>query len=227
MKRLWRKFATRLSFPPASSRRDGRDARRIRFRSGVPRGFSLTELLLALALLGILLAVSVPLAADTVAKERLHAAGWETTALLRGLRQQAVTEGVGFGLRFVPVNGTWSYSIYRDGNGNGILTADIVSGRDPLVRGPVGGEDLHEGIRFGLPESPVPQIPPGSGAIPNPSDPIKFGGSNIISFSPVGSISSGTLFLTDGRRVLAVVVFGPTGRIRTQRFDPGTGWQAP
>jgi hypothetical protein len=126
----------------------------------------------------------------------------------------------------VPRGSSWSHSLYRDGNGNGILTAEILSGKDPLVRGPEGPETLHEGIHFGLPDSPIPQVPPGTGPISNPADPIKFGASDIISFSPTGSISSGTLFLTDGRRVLAVVVYGPTGRIRTMRFDPGEGWQA-
>jgi prepilin-type N-terminal cleavage/methylation domain-containing protein len=193
--------------------------------SGPPRGFSLTEVLIALALLGILVAVSVPLMADTVARERLYAAGWETALLLRGLRQRSVAERVGYGLRFVPRGNSWSYSLYRDGNGNGILTADILSGRDPQLRGPDTPENLHEGVRFGLPDSSVPQVPPGTGPIPNPGDPIKFGASDIISFSPTGSISSGTLFLTDGRRVLAVVVYGPTGRIRTARYDPGEGWQ--
>jgi prepilin-type N-terminal cleavage/methylation domain-containing protein len=198
---------------------------RSRLTSGPPRGFSLMEVAIGLAVLGILVALSVPLLADTVARERLHAAGWETAVLLRGLRQRAVSEQVGYGLRFVPSGGIWRYSLYRDGNGNGILTADILAGKDPLLGGPVGPESLHEGIRFGLPESPVPEVPPGTGPIPNPADPVKFGGSDIISFSPSGSISSGTLFLTDGRRALAIVVYGPTGKIRTMRFDPGEGWR--
>jgi hypothetical protein len=181
--------------------------------------------LLGLALLGILITISVPLVADTVARERLHAAGWETAILLRGLRQQSVSERTGFGLRFVRSGGSWSYCLYRDGNGNGIRTADILSGKDPLVRGPEDPGMQHEGIRFGLPEGQIPQVPPGSGPILDPSDPVKFGGSDIIGFSPSGSISSGTLYLTDGRRVLAVVVYGPTGRIRSFRFDPEAGWR--
>lgn len=194
-------------------------------RTGPPHGFSLPEVLLGLALLGILITISVPLVADTVARERLHAAGWETAILLRGLRQQSVSERTGFGLRFVRSGGSWSYCLYRDGNGNGIRTADILSGKDPLVRGPENPGMQHEGIRFGLPEGQIPQVPPGSGPILDPSDPVKFGGSDIIGFSPSGSISSGTLYLTDGRRVLAVVVYGPTGRIRSFRFDPEAGWR--
>ena len=196
--------------------------------AGPPTGFSLLEVLACLALLGILVAASVPLLAETVARERLRAAGWETALLMRGLRQRAVTQRFGFGLRFVRSGGAWSYSLYRDGNGNGIRTADILAGKDPLLLGPEEPGMRHEGIRFGLPGTAVPQIPPGTGPITDPSDPVKFGGSDIISFSPSGSISGGTLYLTNGRRVMAVVVYGPTGRIRAFRFDPGPGWrQAP
>ncbi len=196
--------------------------------AGPPAGFSLVEVLACLALLGILIALAVPLLAETVARERLRAAGWETALRIRGLRQRAITECVGYGLRFIQVAGLWSCSLYRDGNGNGIRTADILAGRDTLVWGPEEPGMRHEGIRYGLPEAGIPRIPPSTGLIQNPADPVKFGPSDIVSFSPSGSISSGSLYLTDGRRVAAVVVYGPTGRIRAFRFDPATGWrQAP
>jgi prepilin-type N-terminal cleavage/methylation domain-containing protein len=194
-------------------------------RAGPSPGFSLLEALVVLALLGIVIAVSVPWVAAAVARERLRAAGFEVAVLLRGLRQRSVSERAAFGLRFVRAGESWSYSTYRDGNGNGIRTADILALRDPLLQGPEDPGSRFEGIRFGLPAAPVPEIPPGTGSIPDPADPVKFGGSDIIGFSPAGSVSGGTLYLTDGRRVLAVVVYGPTGRIRVFRFDPEGGWR--
>ncbi|HMC81694.1 MAG TPA: prepilin-type N-terminal cleavage/methylation domain-containing protein [Candidatus Polarisedimenticolia bacterium] len=197
-------------------------------RAGLPAGFSLLEILASVAILAILASISVPLLAETVARERLHAAGLETTLLFRGLRQRAVAQRVSFGLRFTPAASGWDYSLYQDGNGNGIRTADILAGRDPLVEGPRSADALHEGIRFGLPSGAIPQIPPGTGSIPNPGDPVKFGPSDIVSFSPSGTVSSGTLYLTDGRRALGVVAYGPTGRIRVFRYDPAVGvWSGP
>jgi len=193
--------------------------------AGPARGFSLVESLAGLGILGILLLFAVPLVAATVARERLHAASLETALAFRGLRQRAVTEGCSYGLRFVSSAGSWSYSLYRDGNGNGIRTADILAGRDPLVEGPENPGTRFEGIRIGLPMLPIPQVPPGTGPIPAPGDPVKFGNTNLVSFSPSGSISGGTLYLTDGTRVGAVVVFGPTGRIRLERYDPEAGWR--
>ena len=193
--------------------------------AGPARGFSLIEVLITLAVSGILLAFTLPLLADTVARERLHAASLETALQYRGLRQRAVSEGQSFGLRYVASGGRWCFSLYRDGNGNGIRTADILSGKDSLVQGPEDLGSRFEGIRIGLPVEPVPQIPPTSGLITAPEDPVKFGSSDIVSFSPSGSVSGGTLYLTDGSRVAAVVVFGPTGRIRLHRYDPGEGWR--
>jgi len=175
--------------------------------------------------MGILLAFALPLLADTVSRERLHAAALETAIQFRSLRQRAVAEGSSFGLRYVAAGGRWSFSLYRDGNGNGIRTLDILSGKDRLLGGPEDPGNRYEGIRIGLPAVTVPQIPPASGPIPAPADPVKFGSSHIVSFSPGGSVSGGTLYLTDGTRVSAVVVYGPTGRIHLARYDPRQGWR--
>jgi hypothetical protein len=52
-------------------------------------------------------------------------------------------------------------------------------------------------------------------------DPVRFGRSDLVSFTPVGSASSGTLYVTDRRHALfAVVLFGPTARLRVWRFVP-------
>lgn len=191
--------------------------------AGLPPGFSLPEVLLALALLAILVLAATPILSATVARERLLAAGREMAGRMRELRQRAVAQRCSFGIRFVRTGETWSYSIHRDGDGDGIRSADIAAGRDPLVAGPADPADLHEGIRAGLPAFPVPRIPPDSGAIPNPEDPVKFGSGDLISFSPGGTASSGTLYLTDGRRVLALVLYGGSGRVRVWRYDPERG----
>ncbi len=128
--------------------------------AGPSAGFSLPEALAGIAIFALLVSVSVPILAETVARERLHAAGLETALTLRGLRQLSVSRRVGLGLRFIRTGDRWSYSLYEDGNGNGIRTLDILSGRDPLLRGPVDPGATHEGVRFGLPQAPVPEATP-------------------------------------------------------------------
>lgn len=193
--------------------------------AGPSRGFSLPESLAATAILGILLAAAAPLVAHAVSRERLRAASLETALLFRGLRQRAVSESRSYGIRFSGSPAGWTCELVRDGNGNGIRTADILSGKDPRVHGSCDPALRHEGTRIGLPAAAIPQVPPASGPIPSPGDPVKFGGGNLVSFSPSGSVSGGTLYLTDGTGVAAVVVYGPTGRIRLFRYEPEGGWR--
>ena len=58
-------------------------------------------------------------------------------------------------------------------------------------------------------------VPPGGAPLAPGADPVRFGRSDIITFSPGGTSSSGTLYVSDGRdTVVAVVLYGGTGRIR-------------
>ena len=77
-------------------------------------------------------------------------------------------------------------------------------------------------VTLGIPPGgPYPEAPPGTDMLSAADDPVRFGRSDLVSFSPVGSASSGTIYVTDGRRGLfAVVLFGPTARLRVWRFSP-------
>jgi hypothetical protein len=109
--------------------------------------------------------------------------------------------------------------LYRDGDGDGVRSADLASGVDPLVDGPFEiGRELGP-IDFGLP-GPIPRIPPAAGEL-NPRDPIQLGSTDILSVSPLGSSSSGSLYLLGpDDRVLGAVIYGPTARVRLWSYDP-------
>jgi len=82
-----------------------------------------------------------------------------------------------------------------------VRSDDIASGHDPLI-GP--GRDLasrYEGVDFGLLDVPIPEVPPGGGTLAAASDPVRFGRSDIITFTPHGTSSSGTLYVSDGAGV--------------------------
>jgi hypothetical protein len=70
-----------------------------------------------------------------------------------------------------------------------------------------------------LPGRPVPRLPPQSGLLDRPEDPVKFGASDLISFSPAGGATAGSLYLSDGVGMVALVVNGITGRLRMFRYD--------
>jgi hypothetical protein len=51
-------------------------------------------------------------------------------------------------------------------------------------------------------------------------DPVVFGSTDVVSFSPLGDASSGSLYVSDGHGSgAAIVLYGPTARVRVYRYD--------
>ncbi len=184
------------------------------------RGVSLAEALVGIALVGMALALAVP-ATAALRSARAGAGAREVALTLQATRWRSVSEGVAHGLLFERDADGWSWTLVRDGNGNGLRTAEVGAGIDRRVGRRQRLRDRVEGVRLGLPDGPPPpRIPPSSGVLDRPEDPVRFGNTDLVGFSPLGRSSSGTVYLTDNREALfGVVLFGPTGRVRVWRFD--------
>jgi type II secretory pathway pseudopilin PulG len=185
-------------------------------------GWSLIEAIGALAVFGMLVAWVVPIAGRVIADAHAAAAAREFAVLFQALRWNSVNQNRHVGLFFEPVGSTWQWWEVRDGNGNGLRSAEIGNGTDVKTSGPHRVEAAHRGVRLGFPVGrTIPLIPPQRGVLSG-SDPIRFGRSDLISFSPRGRSSSGTLFVTDGRhRLYGVRLYGAATRIRVWRWDDG------
>jgi prepilin-type N-terminal cleavage/methylation domain-containing protein len=185
------------------------------------RGFSLAELMAALAIAAILLLIALPTIASMRIESRVAAGARELAMTFHALRWQSVATNKNHGLLFDRSENGWIWFVVQDGNGNGLRTAELRTGVDITLSGPHRIEESDGLIGLGFPPAAsLPSIPPRRGAIGKLDDPVKFGRSNLVSFSPLGSSSSGTLYLTDGRyKLYAVVLFGPTARVRVWRFD--------
>jgi prepilin-type N-terminal cleavage/methylation domain-containing protein len=184
------------------------------------RGFSLIEALLVVSVIGIAIAVSIPALARIRSASRTAAAARQVAVSFQALRWRSVAEAKVYGWQFRRDGDGWEWMMVQDGNGNGLRSAEIRDGTDRVISGPHRIERWVEQVRPGFPDLPeLPAIPPRRGSIQNLDDPVKFGRSDLISFSPGGSASSGTLYLTDGETLFAVVLFGPTARTRVWRYD--------
>lgn len=183
------------------------------------RGWSLVELLTVVALIGTILVVSLPALSNMNRIRAVRAADAELRGVLMEARFRAISESRHIGLRFVEHGNGWAYETYLDGDQDGLRTADIRSGVDVRLDGPKRLLIGSEIVRIGLPSFPIRH--PDSRRLMDPSSsPVRFGRSRICSFSPLGSSSSGSIFITDGRLTAnAIRVYGPTGRIRTMRYD--------
>ena len=155
-----------------------------------------------------------------LSRGRVTAAARDIEQEMTRLRSEAIASHRSVAMRLTWSGGRYVYAFYADGDGDGVRADDVASGHDALLRGPRDLPSSYEGIDFGLLLEAIPEVPPGSGVLPPGSDPVRFGRSDIITFTPRGTSSSGTLYVSDGRdAVAAVVVYGATGRLRIWRFD--------
>jgi len=185
------------------------------------RGFSLVELLLVLSLILLALALTLPAAARMLASSRMSAAALQLAAAFGETRWKSVATGRNHGLWFRRDSAGWYWLEVRDENANGLRSAELRRGTDAIVGGPYRLEHSVEHVRVGLPPlASIPAIPPRSGSLTRLADPIRFGRSDLISFSALGRSSSGTLFITDGKKgLVALVLYGPTARVRVWRYE--------
>jgi hypothetical protein len=183
-------------------------------------GLALLELLVVLVVAGLALAIALPALATGGAEARTAAGTRELASVLHALRWKSVAQGVACGLAFRRDDRGWYWLEVEDGNGNGLRTAEVADGTDHVRSAVQRLEQRVEHVTLGFPEGPpVPSIPPSRGWITSLADPVRFGTSDIVSFTPLGSASTGTLYVTDRHNLYAIVLFGPTARLRVWRYD--------
>ena len=167
---------------------------------------------MVLAIIVIFGTLSVPHIRAYSAEAHLLGAGQVFRGEFRKARSMAATRGVITALRFESEADGWHLSTYADGNRNGVRAADIRAGIDRRIAGPrqltTGAGDVRVGIN---PDTPA--IPPDRGTL-DPADPIRFGQSNMLSFSPLGTATPGTFYLAGAHAQAAVRVTPGTSRVR-------------
>jgi prepilin-type N-terminal cleavage/methylation domain-containing protein len=187
------------------------------------KGFQLLELIVVLAVMTLFLSIAVPPLFRISGDLRLRMAAGELVGVLRLARAYAVRHDANVAVKFrTEKNGQVTFTLYRDGDGDGVLNRDIAAGVDPPVSPPGRLSQLGRGFGFGFPPGPRPPDPASpERLLDRRSDPIRFNQSDLASFSPLGSSTPGSLYVTDGDRRLAVVrVANRTGRVRVLFYDP-------
>ncbi len=185
-------------------------------------GFTLLELMVVSSLLlGLLVLGARPLLEATAAL-RLQLAAAELVGTLRAARGAAVRYSANVAVKFrTRGDGSVTFALYRDGDGDGVLNADIVRGVDPALAPQRPLAHFGRSAAFGFPPGPPPPDPGDPRRSLAGADPVRFNSSDLASFGPLGTSTPGSLYLTDGRRgLVAVRVFGRTGKVRVMVYDP-------
>jgi type II secretory pathway pseudopilin PulG len=185
--------------------------------SSAARGYSLLEIVFVLGLAVTITGIAIPKTAATVEEVRAAGAARYISARLQRARMEAIARSTDVGLQFVLTDGKYTYGTYVDGNANGIRTREIETGVDRQVAAPERLSEEFRGVDFGV----LPALPAiDSSSAPPGSDPVKLGSSNIVTFTPGGTSSAGSLYILGPHNIqYAIRVFGETGKTRVLKFD--------
>ena len=174
------------------------------------RGYTLIELLFVTVLVVVAVAFAVPPFLVGMDRQRAWAAARYLAARMAVARTYAVTRSANVALRFVSDSRDVSFQMFLDDNHNGVRTVDIASNVDPAIGASVRLSQLFPGVAIGV-------------STEVGTDPVRIGSTNLLSFTPLGTATPGTIYIRgrDGLQ-LAVRITGATGRTRVLRYVADT-----
>jgi Tfp pilus assembly protein FimT len=185
------------------------------------RGVALADALAATALIALLSATTIPVVAGALENEHTRVGAHYLGAVLQRTQLDALRRGTSVALRLTTGAIDTEWQAFADGNGNGVLARDIEQGID-FALGPadrIGAHARKVSLRI---NQAVPEIGEGGTVLAAGSDPVRIGRSALLSFSPTGSATAGTLYVSAPRGPqMAIRITGPTGRVRILRYDLG------
>ena len=185
------------------------------------RGAALIDVIAASALSLIMAAMAVPVVGGTLDRERtIIGAQYLADQLLRA-RLESLRRAQSVAVRLDVVDGRTWCRLYADGNGNGVVQRDIDRGVDPALGPAIAIDQEARDVSLRV-NQPITDVSGGVSLQPG-DDPLRIGNSSLVVFSPMGSATSGTMYVAAPRGPqLALRIFGATGRVRVLMFDAST-----
>ena len=180
-------------------------------------GFTLIELLVSVAFTTVLVGMALPIGADAIDDLHTASAARFLAARIAANRMDAISRSRAIGVRFQPSTPDYQFAAFADGNGNGVRTAEITAGIDAPVGKSRQLSDDFPRVRFGL----AIGTPDVDGVRNTSADGVRIGTPRILTVSPDGTATSGTLYVQGRRAQYAVRVLGATGRTRVLKYDAG------
>jgi len=180
-------------------------------------GFTLIELLVSVAFTTVLVGMALPIGVDAIDDLRTASAARFLAARIAANRMDAISRSRAIGVRFQPATPDYQFAAFADGNGNGVRTAEITAGIDSPVGKSRQLSDDFPRVRFGL----AIGSPDVDGVRNTSADGVRIGTPRILTVSPDGTATSGTLYVQGRRAQYAVRVLGATGRTRVLKYDAG------
>ena len=174
-------------------------------------GLSLHELTVVCGIVGVLAAVGMPNFKGYSGRAHLYGATRVFKGEFNKARSMAVRGNVYTAIRFERLDDEPQFSVYADGNHNGVRSVDITRGIDRRIAGPFPLHGGAPGVRVGI--LPGVSAPPPEKGLLEGDDPVRFGRGDILSFSPIGTATPGTFYLA-GEEIQGAVRVTAWARVR-------------
>jgi type II secretory pathway pseudopilin PulG len=184
-------------------------------------GQTLPETMVALAIFAALGWVGLPALRAWHIRSQLVGVAEVFKGEFRKARSLAIRRNAYTALRFEEREDGVYLRVALDRDFDGVSTSDLNAGIDTWLDEGRRLSDIAE-VRVGVLPG-VPEPPPGRGML-DPGDPIRFGRSNMCSFSPLGGATPGTLYFAGHGLQAAVRVTGSSGRVSTLLWE-GDQWR--
>ena len=185
------------------------------------RGYTLIDTVCAAAMCTIMGAIVVPVIGGTLDRERTIIATQFVSGQLQRARLEALKRARMVAVHLVITGERTSIQLFVDGDGDGVRQHDIDQGIDPPLAPQEFVDDRSRGMSLRINQSVVDIG--GAGELAAGDDPLRIGNTALLAFSPLGSSTSGTLYIAGHRGPqMAIRVFGGTGRVRVMTFDAQT-----
>jgi type II secretory pathway pseudopilin PulG len=183
-------------------------------------GYSLIELLFVLGVAATASGIAIPPLLRALDDYRTAGAVHYISTRIQRTRLEAVSRSAYVAMQFTHGASAYSFGVYLDGDGDGVLTSDIQSGIDRRLADVERLPDNFAGVDFGVLPG-LPPVDPGGASLG--TDPIRLGSGNLLSYSPIGSSSPGSLYVRGrGAAQYVIRILGDTGRVRVLSFDTRT-----
>ena len=181
-------------------------------------GYTLIETVVAAGLCTVMGAMALPMIGRTLDRERTIIGAQFLAGQLQRARLESLRRARSVAVRLELVGGRASVQLFVDGDGDGVLQRDVDLGVDPPL---TPAEFLDDRSRDGTLRINQPVTDAGGfGELSPGDDPLRIGATALLSFSPLGGATAGTLYVAARRGPqMAIRVFGGTGRVRILTFD--------